>query len=890
MQTSPDFVLQAVRIRLLQIDKETRFRTLKERQNEERQRKLEEIKAQALAAQIFKEQKENERRRRFDELRTRDDAKRQQVEERKRAINEAEKDRLEFILRKNQQREQRLETKKKNERSSAVFAFGSSTPRMLDPNDVSASFWGTRRATSIQNIVTSTNSSTLTRRQSERDLDAGNKKRATSATGLERTGEKSKGTRSRNLDRYNAMTRSVGSAPVIPAGCASGYSGRRRTDLVPTIPSKESISSSRKSLNHSPGRAYSMTRLDQLAKPRRRHDLPSLAETNSFRPLSSSSHSSVTRSMSHLAVSKTAPSPTRRELNKADSRSMQQLTEKPHGLPRTTRATLLREQKLLASSNCSEASSRPSSSLSQQSTNSLASSVNVRQRLTTGPRKPRPISIAVTGISTDAKNDNKPPIPKTRKTITKTTTTAINSDKINRNKAKTPVDSVTKTLKNTTTATVTGKDKLQEETTSNQKSEEHRVPPNKIKPDIVNGEVEFNVPQNKRDIEVTSECKLESNNGSINVELGDGTIKTLEIEKVELNKKETNDKTVTNTREITESDKEESTVSEAKTDQLLIDVQISKKEDVVESIKSNSESKIPESEKPEIQKTPIKKEQTNSVEDQKSLEDEKNRLNISTSQTLSENSLIDQINMESQENEMTTSMTKVRINTEKEAKAALAERRRLIREEAERQAELERLRLEAEAKAELERQQREEEQIRQLIELQRQAEQERLQEAIREAQKREEEERLKREEEQKLKLLKEEAERKAKEDAEKQKAELQERLKNEEKEREARRKRVEAIMLRTRGKNANNTQSTDEKNENKPAEEMKSNEENKINGTKIDEQENGTTKVAKDIVDNLIPNEIVKNANSVTIESMNTNDSINSNNTWRDNQQYDSLM
>ncbi|XP_056645682.1 calponin homology domain-containing protein DDB_G0272472 isoform X3 [Diorhabda sublineata] len=750
------------------VDKETRFRTLKERQNEERQRKLEEIKAQALAAQIFKEQKENERRRRFDELRSRDDAKRQQVEERKRAINEAEKDRLEFILRKNQQREQRLETKKKNERSSAVFAFGSSTPRMLDPNDVSASFWGTRRATSIQNIVTSTNSSTLTRRQSERDLDAGNKKRATSATGLERTGESS--------------------APVIPAGCASGYSGRRRTDLVPTIPSKESISSSRKSLNHSP------------------------------------------------------------------------------------------------------ASSRPSSSLSQQSTNSLASSVNVRQRLTTGPRKPRPISIAVTGISTDAKNDNKPPIPKTRKTITKTTTTAINSDKINRNKAKTPVDSVTKTLKNTTTATVTGKDKLQEETTSNQKSEEHRVPPNKIKPDIVNGEVEFNVPQNKRDIEVASEYKLESNNGSINVGLGDGTIKTLEIEKVELNKKETNDKTVTNTREITESDKEESTVSEAKTDQLLIDVQISKKEDVVESIKSNSESKIPESEKPEIQKTPIKKEQTNSVEDQKSLEDEKNRLNISTSQTLSENSLIDQINMESQENEMTTSMTKVRINTEKEAKAALAERRRLIREEAERQAELERLRLEAEAKAELERQQREEEQIRQLIELQRQAEQERLQEAIREAQKREEEERLKREEEQKLKLLKEEAERKAKEDAEKQKAELQERLKNEEKEREARRKRVEAIMLRTRGKNANNTQSTDEKNENKPAEEMKSNEENKINGTKIDEQENGTTKVVKDIVDNLIPNEIVKNANSVTIESMNTNDSINSNNTWRDNQQYGNFM
>lgn len=56
-------------------------------------------------------------------------------------------------------------------------------------------------------------------------------------------------------------------------------------------------------------------------------------------------------------------------------------------------------------------------------------------------------------------------------------------------------------------------------------------------------------------------------------------------------------------------------------------------------------------------------------------------------------------------------------------------------------------------------------------------------------------------------MLKEEAERKAREEAERQKAELQERLKNEEKEREARRKRVEAIMLRTRGKPNSNSQS-----------------------------------------------------------------------------------
>lgn len=152
-------------------------------------------------------------------------------------------------------------------------------------------------------------------------------------------------------------------APTVPAGCASGYLGRRRTDLVPTIPSSRDslFSSSRKSLNHSPGRAYSMTRLDQLAKPRKRPDLPSLDERNSLttsRPLSSSSRmSSITRSMIHLAVGK-KPSPTgstantlpHKSLNKNDSRSMHHLASVGvNPAPRSTLTTQLREQKLHAS-------------------------------------------------------------------------------------------------------------------------------------------------------------------------------------------------------------------------------------------------------------------------------------------------------------------------------------------------------------------------------------------------------------------------------------------------------------------------------------------------------------------------------------------------------------
>ena len=196
MSSSPKFKLTFTvtkkppyRRNFVAVDKELRLKNLKERQNEERQKKLEEIKAQALAAQRFKEQKEQERRRRLEDLKGKEDVRRQQVEERKKAIVQAEQDRLVSILKRNQEREARIEAKRKNERSNIVFAFGSSTPRMLDPTDLSASFWGHRRATSIQNITCTASSTSLTRRQSERDLDSGSKKRATSASGLERSGE-----------------------------------------------------------------------------------------------------------------------------------------------------------------------------------------------------------------------------------------------------------------------------------------------------------------------------------------------------------------------------------------------------------------------------------------------------------------------------------------------------------------------------------------------------------------------------------------------------------------------------------------------------------------------------------------------------------------------------
>lgn len=128
---------------LSQKEREERIKQLKEKQNEERQRKLEDLKAQALATQRLREQKDEERRKRIDDMKSRDSDKRCQVEERKKAIWEAEKERREYILRKNLERDQRLESKRKNERSQIAFAFGSSTPRMLDSE--SGSIWAHRR-------------------------------------------------------------------------------------------------------------------------------------------------------------------------------------------------------------------------------------------------------------------------------------------------------------------------------------------------------------------------------------------------------------------------------------------------------------------------------------------------------------------------------------------------------------------------------------------------------------------------------------------------------------------------------------------------------------------------------------------------------------------------
>jgi len=178
------------------------------------------------------------------------------------------------------------------------------------------------------------------------------------------------------------------------------------------------------------------------------------------------------------------------------------------------------------------------------------------------------------------------------------------------------------------------------------------------------------------------------------------------------------------------------------------------------------------------------------------------------------NNNIDKEKSPEAENEGEVKESKKIITSEEEAKARIAEKRREMKEQKEREAELERLRLEEEARLEKERLRQEEEEERKMIafaEEARKAEEERIRKAIEE---KEAEERRAKEEEERIKAEKEEMERKSKEEAEKREAELQEKLRKEEEERLARKKRIEEIMARTRGKGGANTPKKEVKEEN----------------------------------------------------------------------------
>ncbi|KAK0162034.1 hypothetical protein PV327_008409 [Microctonus hyperodae] len=398
--------------------------------------------------------------------------------------------------------------------------------------------------------------------------------------------------------------------------------------------------------------------------------------------------------------------------------------------------------------------SRPHSSMSQQSgsgSSSVASSnVNLRPRTST-PRRPRPASIAGTGVTVTerhnllsdvkTKDSSKPPLPKVHTTPKK------------------PSSSATPRLSTGDTTTLT------------RKSSDRLIKSAKASPRITPKATPLQSPGAEQPLislirQNTTE--IIKNDDSIGKEMKESTVID---DKYEEKKDQGNEKC----HDINETNN--ATISEIISTSPPISTSNEKivKEDVTRTI------------------TPITQLLSKDDSDKKS----------SPEADADIEEVVD----------MSASMiAKIRITTEEEAKAALAERRRFAREQAEREAELERQRLEEEARQEEERLRAEEEEQRRfeeetirLANEAKEAEEQRLQLAIEDARRREEEDRKRREEEAKQKLEKEEADRKAREEAEKQRLEMVERLKKEEEERIARRKRVEAIMKRTRGNSQANT-------------------------------------------------------------------------------------
>ncbi|EDW68648.2 uncharacterized protein ens isoform X1 [Drosophila virilis] len=1009
-------------------DREEKLRYARDRQNEERQKKIEELRAQAEAAQKYREQKEEERRRRIEEIRVRDTEKRHQVEERKKAIIEAEKERREFILKKNQERESRIETKRRD-RNSIAFAFGSSTPRLLDvPADYGlvspSTFWSQRRSTSISNVA----GASLSRRSSERELaDSGAKKRASSST------DRHDDHRRKSSSMYEVFNWGYsndeppkrfslsiagseinidGPAPIknnaqiltsntttttahrqytttATASHNNNYNNnsyrkednvdttqnmmfrsvyRRKTDLMPTIPSpRDGHYGSRSSLSttpRTPGRAYSMNRLDQLAQPirrngehvrailereRRERELEMLDETSSlgggstassrrghlrgkragsasvgasgtssaagimsrsmthlaagggqrergkyslgggistsFRPLGSGPRDS-SKSMTQISYSWSSTNSTNNNNNNNHNPQQQQrqsnlglqtaATKKylqtsfasSHNASYTTASAnasrraqqqyaisttsstnpyyryhdldpnsllLMNSSSLLVNAGSRSGNvtpgghghlsgSRPGSAMSTSTTLSTAGPVT--RRPATAPRKPRPASIAGTGMSLEEinklKRDNKPPM--------KTTTTANAASPTTSTAQTTPKR--TPNLMSTSMIVTSSSTRMHSaEKKTPQKRE--TLPPKAASASRAQPSRTASMERiNRRQKESTTKSAASAMSASMIVTSSTGSVTTTaavvpaptpeangvvkEPEELAAKLAPVPDAALT---AVSKAEKE--ALNTVKTEQ------VQQQEQELVQIEAKTQPEPEPEPQPEpvavaVEKTaPEPTAASLSVEEKADEGNEKLQAAAEPIVSLpkkalrngsKENSEVRELtpptanlSVDSSNDLMTASMIAKKITTEEEAKAALAERRRLAREEAERQAELERQRLEAERLAELKAQEEEaerqrlfEEESTRLAEEQRRGEEERLRKAIEEAQQREEEEQRRREEEERQRIEREEAEKKAKEEAEKQRVEVAERLKREEKEREERRKRVEAIMSRTR--------------------------------------------------------------------------------------------
>ncbi|XP_065290598.2 ensconsin-like isoform X8 [Dermacentor albipictus] len=764
-------------MQLSQLSREERLRLVKERQEEQRARRLQELEHQAQAAQHYREQLEEERRRRIEEMRQRDHERRLQVEERKRLIWEADHERKEAMLKRNIERENKLDARRSTNRMSMSFAFGSSTPRTFDLDLATMSSAG---APVLMSAAPQ-------RKSEERDFESSRKRAASAYNLCQAAGE-------------DPMTRSMTALP------SQHSRGRRKTDLMPVIPWNRSAAASA-SRSRSPAtapsssssgvaqRAVSMSRLDMLAQPRRPRLLPASPSSGAS---AATPPSMAAKSM--LNLSSGSPPSRRGVVDMSQSmvlsgrgglgssklqsaRSMSQLAI----APRPTRASQLRATNRMAGSAATgkeqQSPSRPRSSMSVASEHSVASSQmssSVVMRPRPPPRKPRPLSIAGT-------------IPdkalQSRQNLVTEKTAPVMVEKKKSAKSSNGTEAVAGTAPEVPPkpAHLRKPQKPQPPAASAFRREQRPpAPPARTAKDTPPKERAGSKEKSllvakdpSHTVGPTQGLQASLPTAAVAPIVATAAAKPASVAMSGATEPATAPPDVVASNVIAAADQQQGTPS---TENNASDVQ---------AAVANQEQKAPV-----LQEVPI----TTGPAEQKPA-----TFHIG----VPEGPMQPAVQSADPSTEDVPSKPAPRVISEEEARALLAEKRRLAREQAEREAELERqrqeeLRRQEEERLRLEEEEQrraEEEQLRLAEEFRRQ-EEEKLQRAIEEQQKREAEERERRELEAQQKAEREEQERKAREEAERQRKELEERLKREEAERAERKKRVEEIMSRTRRRGA----------------------------------------------------------------------------------------
>ncbi|XP_060584132.1 trichohyalin-like isoform X15 [Ruditapes philippinarum] len=203
-------------------EREERIKHAQLKLNEERQRKIEEMREQQRLAQENREKQLEARRRKIEDLKKREEERRKQVEERRRLQEETDRAKKEAILSKAKERLTRYEQWKAHGRKGGrrhVLGFGSRTPREV-------CFTLDARRSSSQ--------STLRRSPNSSDYDSYFNRRAVSASSVVR--------RHCCID-INKLTQGTASAPPTKHKSAVNLAGVKMRDPSKTSPRKPRPSS-----------------------------------------------------------------------------------------------------------------------------------------------------------------------------------------------------------------------------------------------------------------------------------------------------------------------------------------------------------------------------------------------------------------------------------------------------------------------------------------------------------------------------------------------------------------------------------------------------------------------------------------------------------------------